>query len=67
MRVTGADLVREEERAMWEDIESARATPLGQIIEAMRVKHEMLILTTPYGSSTIHNPKCKYCTGSGGA
>jgi hypothetical protein len=59
--ITGEELVREEERAMWEDVERARATPLGKEIERMRARHEMLILTTPYSSSTVHSPNCTYC------
>lgn len=63
MIITGEELLREQERAMWEAVEKARATPLGKAIEEMRAKHEVLVMTTPYGSSTLHSPTCKYCKG----
>lgn len=54
-------MMREEERQIWDAVENARATPLGKMVERIRAKHEILILTTPYGSETIHNPRCQYC------
>jgi len=61
MRITGEKLLREEERRIWEAAENPQATPLGKMMDRIRAKHEILILTTPYGSNTVHSPNCQYC------